>query len=161
MKVVRPHIDPQSPYNLFTYGTLMPEQNGKAFGLRNCPYPKVAVNGFELHNLGGFPGMIPSHKSSLVLGSIWRCPGHLFSIIDRYEMEGKLFFRKEFPGNHLIQPMDWNDETGSWESGILSGTSWVTSSGATASSLQYYEYGGDERNLIRSGDWLNQALGTP
>ena len=73
---------------LLVYGTLLPSMSGEQFGLE--PVEPAVLKGFEMLNLGWFPGIRPKEGSEV--------KGHLsytnnIASIDRYEGEGSLYLR--------------------------------------------------------------------
>lgn len=81
---------PNVPF-VFVYGTLLPQLNGKLFDLR--PVREAYLKGYEMIDLGSFPGIIPSSPEMLVKGHVCSVPLGDFSHLDRYEGEGSLYRR--------------------------------------------------------------------
>ena len=108
---------------LFTYGTLLPSMSGEQFGLE--PVEPAILKGFEMLNLGWFPGIRAKEGSEV--------KGHLsytnnIASIDRYEGEGSLYRRTP----------------------VIA----TTSDGRSVECETYVYLGGGGRP-IPSGDWLS------
>lgn len=80
---------------LFVYGTLRDQHpNSARFGLSgSCTvYNNVTLTGFDLFNLGWFPGIKPGDGT--VLGDVFFVPENLWPRLDAYEGVPSLYTRQ-------------------------------------------------------------------
>jgi gamma-glutamylcyclotransferase (GGCT)/AIG2-like uncharacterized protein YtfP len=79
---------------LFAYGTLRRgHANAGRFGLDDCPAKVgVTLNGFDLFNLGWFPGIRPG--TGTVTGDLYDIPNDMVPALDAYEGAPHLYTRE-------------------------------------------------------------------
>jgi len=116
---------------LFVYGTLRDfHPNSKRFGLSgSCEVcTDVKLPGFDLFNLGWFPGIKPG--SGVVTGDVFFVPDDKYPALDQYEGVPNLYTRQEVTLESLgtVQVYVYNGtppagsqvESGDWKDGIQS-----------------------------------------
>ena len=114
---------------IFVYGTLMKGESNHYY-IENQQYlGKAAIHGYNLYNLGHYPGIRPSeHKTRTVYGELYSIDDNALKEVNRLEGEGSLY--------------------------LLRQTEAQTEDGKTVTAGIYvYNHETNEEKLIEGGDW--------
>ena len=82
--------------NVFVYGTLMRGEYNHTYYLNDdmCK-GKAAVSGFEMYDIGSFPGIVPGEGT--VPGELYKVDYETLQRLDYLEGEGSLYIRRNVP----------------------------------------------------------------
>lgn len=130
--------------NIFVYGTLI--DNMPNF-VRDAELvaTEAEVSGYQLYNLGWFPGMLRSlDRNDHVFGQIWKIPAEGYERLDQYEgyhidnPDASLYLRLQFHPKEIL-----------------------TKEAKALGAVEYYHYNGrvhmpPERRIL-SGRWKDVA----
>lgn len=132
---------------VFVYGTL--RKGDSRFGVLDgceCIHGVAFIDGFDMLNLGGFPGIVPGNGR--IVGEIYEVDEEVLGQLDR--IEG---YREDDPKNSLYirQKVDAFYEDGG---------SIPRSGPKCEDDIRTYVYNerpgrGDRREVIESGDWFD------
>lgn len=93
-----------SAYTVFVYGTLLQGERNHDFFLSESSYSgKAHINGFDMYDIGYFPGIVPS--DGMIKGELYDISKDTLSDLDYLEGEGSLYVR------HCVPAIDENSET--------------------------------------------------
>lgn len=83
----------EAPNHLFVYGTLRDgHPNSKRFGLTDVAKRDAKLMGFNVFELGWFPGIKPGE--GFVVGDVFKITPDMIPALDSYEGEGSLYDRE-------------------------------------------------------------------
>ena len=81
---------------VFVYGTLLEGEGNHSYYLQGSSYKgKAAVSGYEMYDIGAFPGIVPGNGS--IPGEVYEVDYETLRNLDYLEGEGSLYFRKSVP----------------------------------------------------------------
>jgi len=114
---------------IFVYGTLMKGESNH-FYIENQQYlGKAAIHGYNLYNLGHYPGIRPSkHNTRTVYGELYSIDDNALKEVNRLEGEGSLY---------LLQHTEAQTENGE----------------TMTAGIYVYNHETNEEKLIEGGDW--------
>lgn len=82
--------------NVFVYGTLLRGEGNHDYYLQgNRCKGKATVSGYEMYNIGAYPGIVPGARS--IPGEVYEVDYETLQNLDDLEGEGSLYIRKSVP----------------------------------------------------------------